>query len=216
MEGEDITDRGEKSVKDWIQFSTIITAAILTLYALIWQMRPTDGIVLISYLIFISFPFFANTISANSKVNKYIRPKPREVSDTQITRMINYAEFSFGFGFTLVISALAVLGYEYLKDYTLVKFPHLKIMALALPIVFLIIVWLLCFGYSIADSPKNSKIQKNETKNREQVVETKKGKDKKEQNLNNLKKLKRPVYISVEIVFMVLIILDYIGVYPII
>jgi len=216
MEDEDITDRGEKSVKDWIQFSTIITAAILTLYALIWQMRPTDGIVLISYLIFISFPFFANAISANSKVNKYIRSKPREVSDTQITRMINYAEFSFGFGFTLVISALAVLGYEYLKDYTLLFFPHLKIMALALPIVFLIIVWLLCIGYSIADSPKNSKIQKNETKNREQVVETKKGKDKKEQNLNNLKKLKRPVYISVEIVFMVLIILDYIGVYPII
>lgn len=207
MTNEERMKGGEnKSVKDWIQFSAIITGAILTVYALIWQNPPDHGLVLITYLIFISFPFFANTISSNSKVNRYIRSQ--EVTDNHIKRMMNYAEFSFGFGFTIVISALAILGYEYLKEYIQLNFAHLSLIALILPIVFLIIIWILCIGYSIADSYKGSKTGNNESQN---TYQEEKHSSEKTRNINyeKLKNLKRPVYIIIELVFMVLLILDY-------
>ncbi|MFX1354076.1 MAG: hypothetical protein ACFFGP_08965 [Promethearchaeota archaeon] len=158
MINKEVKPRGEKSVKDWIQFSVIVTGAILAVYALLWKEPPKNGLILISFLIFISFPFFANTVSANSKVNKYINSEPRKPQN-HIDRMMNYAEFSFGFGFTLVISAFAILGYEFLKDYTAL-YPQLQFWALILPIVFLITVWILCIGYSLADSTKSSEAKK--------------------------------------------------------
>jgi len=56
---------------------------------------------------------------------------------------VTYAEYSFGFGFTLVITAFSILGYKYL-----LYFVGRELIVLFLPIVFLLTAWVIVFIYN--------------------------------------------------------------------
>jgi small-conductance mechanosensitive channel len=156
---------------------------------------------MVSFLLFISFPFFVNSVSANSKVNFYTRSGEENVSEKHVERVMAFAEVSFGFGFTLVISALSILGYEYLKDFT-----SQHLISILLPIIFLAVVWFVCIAYTYVDH-----LKLNENANGED--------SRKESGENEIKKeaklkmIKRMFYISVEVVFLIFIILDYFGIF---
>ncbi|MFX1357098.1 MAG: hypothetical protein ACFFA8_07405 [Promethearchaeota archaeon] len=168
------------SVKDWIKINTVIFGAILTVFALIWQAKPDNGIIMVSFLLLISFPFFINSINANARLNKEIDSE--NVSKNYVKRLELFAELTFGGGFTLVICALTVLGYEYLKDYT-----NRDFIAFMFPIIFLSVVWSILIGYTIIDNTDRPFQFKKFTK--------------------------RFIWILIEMLFLFLIILDYIGIY---
>jgi hypothetical protein len=130
------------NVRDWIVLSTVMMGAVLTILALIWQAPPTDGIVTSTFLLMVSFLFFVNSVSANSKAQ--FEANQANVSETRINRFVTFAEYSFGCGFTLVITGFTILGYEYLKMYT----SH-ELTALILPITFLVVTWAIIFIYNI-------------------------------------------------------------------
>ena len=192
------------SVKDWIIISTVIIGAILTVFALIWQAKPTGGIIMVSFLLFISFPFFVNSVSANSKVNFYTRSGEEEVSKKHVERLMTFAEISFGGGFTIVISALSILGYEYLKD-----FSSGHIISLLFPTVFLATVWIICVIYTYVD---HQKFKETPNPTKQEVLSRENEEDEITEQAKS-KITKRTVYILVEIVFLVFIILDYFGIF---
>lgn len=130
------------NVKDWITLSTVMIAAVLTILALIWQEPPDNGIVTSTFLLMLSFVFFVNSVSANSKA--FFESNSKEVSEERIKRFVSFAEYSFGFGFTLVIIGFSVLGYEYL-----LKYEGREIITLILPIVFLGTAWIVIFIYNL-------------------------------------------------------------------
>lgn len=137
---------GEESqkinVKDWITLSTVMIGAVLTILALIWQLPPDDGIVTSTFLLMLSFIFFVNSVSANSKAN--FEANSEEVNDERIKRFVTFAEYSFGLGFTLVIIGFSILGYEYL-----LKYEGREIITLILPIAFLGTAWIVIFIYNL-------------------------------------------------------------------
>jgi len=126
------------NVRDWIVLSTVMIGAVLTILALIWQQPPDNGIITSTFLLMVSFIFFVNSVSANSKAQ--FEANLSNVSETRINRFVTLAEFSFGLGFTLVITGFTILGYEYLLT-------HLAppLVALILPITFLITTWIIIF-----------------------------------------------------------------------
>jgi hypothetical protein len=130
------------NVKDWITLSTVMIGAVLTILALIWQSPPNNGIVTSTFLLMLSFVFFVNSVSANSKA--FFESNSKEVSEERIKRFVNFAEYSFGLGFTLVIIGFSVLGYEYLLQYEGREF-----ITLLLPIVFLVTAWIVIFIYNL-------------------------------------------------------------------
>jgi hypothetical protein len=130
------------NVKDWITLSTVMIGAVLTILALIWQEPPDNGIVSSTFLLMLSFIFFVNSVSANSKA--YFEVSSGKVDTRRIKRFITFAEYSFGLGFTLVIIGFSLLGYEYLLLYA-----GREIITLILPIVFLVTAWVVIFIYNL-------------------------------------------------------------------
>jgi hypothetical protein len=130
------------NVRDWITLSTVMIGAVLTILALIWQVPPPSGIVTSTFLLLISFVFFVNSVSANSKA--HFEATQGNSTQKQIQRFVRFAEYSFGLGFTLVISGFSLLGYEYLLFSA-----GREIITLMLPISFLVIAWAMIFIYNI-------------------------------------------------------------------
>jgi hypothetical protein len=130
------------NVRDWIVLSTVMIGAVLTILALIWQVPPTNGIVTSTFLLMVSFILFVNSVSANSKAQ--FEANLGMVSESRIRRFVSFAEYSFGLGFTLVITGFTILGYEYLLSYV----GH-ELVALVLPITFLAFTWIIIFIYNI-------------------------------------------------------------------
>jgi len=129
------------NVRDWIILSTTMIAAVLTILALVWQVRPSSGIVSATFLLMLSFIFFVNSVSTNSKA--HYEARAGNMPEEQINRFVTFAEYSFGFGFTLVITAFSILGYKYLLD-----FVGRELYVLFLPIVFLLTAWVIIFIYN--------------------------------------------------------------------
>ncbi|MFX1240481.1 MAG: hypothetical protein ACFFA7_04450 [Promethearchaeota archaeon] len=130
------------NVRDWIVLSTVMMGAVLTILALIWQVPPANGIVTSTFLLMVSFIFFVNSVSVNSKAQ--FEANQGNVSETRINRFVTFAEYSFGLGFTLVLTGFTILGYKYLLTYI-----GLHLITLILPITFLITTWVLIFIYNI-------------------------------------------------------------------
>ena len=130
------------NVKDWITLSTVMIGAVLTILALIWQVPPPSGIVTATFLLMISFIFIVNSVSANSKAK--FEAKLGEVSEERVRRFVRFAEYSFGFGFTLIITGFTILGYEYLLHYA-----GRTLLTLLLPITFLVTAWILIMIYNL-------------------------------------------------------------------
>ena len=132
------------NVRDWIVLSTVMIGAVLTILALIWQLPPptTHGIVTSTFLLMISFIFFVNSVSTNSKAQ--FEANLGKVSVKRIKQFVTFAEYSFGLGFTLVITGFTILGYGYLLDYV-----GRELITLILPITFLVTAWVIIFIYNI-------------------------------------------------------------------
>ncbi|MFX1365744.1 MAG: hypothetical protein ACFFCE_03165 [Promethearchaeota archaeon] len=137
-------EREKINVRDWITLSTVMIGAVLTILALIWQVPPPtgNGIVTSTFLLMVSFIFFVNSVSANSKAQFEVNQG--KSSEERIQRFVTFAEYSFGLGFTLVITGFAILGYEYLLGYTGRELP-----TLLLPITFLVTTWIIIFIYNL-------------------------------------------------------------------
>lgn len=149
----------EINVKDWIVLSTTMIGIVLTILALIWPNRPSNGIITATFLLMIGFILFVNSVSANSKAKFEIRQSDFEKE--KVYRFVTFAEYSFGLGFTLVIIAFAFLGYKYLIDDVGKNF-----LILALPFAFLISAWVLIIIYnSINYSGKAFKILRSMKRN---------------------------------------------------
>ncbi len=129
------------NVRDWIILSTTMIAAVLTILALVWQVRPSSGIVSATFLLMLSFIFFVNSVSTNSKA--HYEARAGNMPEDQINKFVTFAEYSFGFGFTLVITAFSILGYKYLLD-----FVGRELYVLFLPIVFLLTAWVIILIYN--------------------------------------------------------------------
>jgi len=130
------------NVRDWITLSTVMIGAVLTILALIWQMPPPNGIVISTFLLMISFIFFVNSVSANSKAQ--FEASQGKVPEERIKRFVTFAEYSFGLGFTLVITGFTILGYGYLLGYV-----GRELVTLLLPITFLVTTWVIIFIYNL-------------------------------------------------------------------
>ena len=129
------------NVKDWINLSSVMIGAVLTILALIWQV-PTEGIVSATYLLLVSFIFFVNSVSTNSKAN--FEKEHGDITEQKLKKWMIFAEYTFGIGFTCVICAFAILGYEYL-----INFQGVRLLSLFLPIVFIVAALVLMFLYNI-------------------------------------------------------------------
>lgn len=164
------------NVRDWITLSTVMIGAVLTILALIWQLTINHGIVTSTFLLMISFIFFVNSVSANSKAQ--FEANQGKISEERIQRFVTFAEYSFGLGFTLVITGFTILGYGYLLDYV-----GRELIALLLPITFLVTTWVIIFIYNIINYM---------------------GKP-----LGALRSLKRNLWILLELICLVLIIFDF-------
>ncbi|MFX1502288.1 MAG: hypothetical protein ACFFDH_15105 [Promethearchaeota archaeon] len=90
----------------------------------------------------VSFIFFVNSVSANSKAQFEVNQG--KSSDERILRFVTFAEYSFGLGFTLVITGFTILGYEYLLGYV-----GRELATLLLPITFLVTTWIIIFIYNL-------------------------------------------------------------------
>jgi hypothetical protein len=134
-------DDKEINVKDWINLSSVMIGAVLTILALIWQV-PIKGVISVTYLLMLSFIFFVNSVSTNSKAN--FEKRQGKITNQKLNRWMLFAEYTFGIGFTCVICAFAILGYEYL-----INFGGVRLLALLLPITFIITALVLMFMYNI-------------------------------------------------------------------
>jgi len=132
------------NVRDWIVISTVMIGAVLTILALIWQDTTLSGKVSITFLLMISFIFFVNSVSSNSKAQ--FEANSGKYPEERIKRFATFAEYSFGFGFTLVIIGFTILGYEYLLYYT-----SRQLITLILPLTFLVTAWVIIFLYNLID-----------------------------------------------------------------
>jgi len=110
--------------------------------ALIWVNPPSSGIVSVTFLIMLSFILFVNSVTSNSRAR--FETKLENPSEDRIKRFVSFAEYTFGLGFTFVITGFAILGYKYLADFTNNSF-----FALLLPIVFLLTTWIIILIYNI-------------------------------------------------------------------
>lgn len=167
------------NVRDWIVLSTVMIGAVLTILALIWQDTTLSGKVTITFLLMISFIFFVNSVTANSKAQ--FEANLGNISEKRIKRFVTFAEYSFGLGFTLVITGFTFLGYKYLVFYT----SH-ELVALILPITFLVTTWVIIFIYNIINYS---------------------GKP-----LGAIRSIKRNLWILLELICLVIIIIDFFGI----
>jgi hypothetical protein len=90
----------------------------------------------------ISFIFFVNSVSANSKAQ--FEANQVKIPEERIKRFVTFAEYSFGLGFTLVITGFTILGYGYLLDYV-----GRELVTLFLPVIFLVTTWVIIFIYNL-------------------------------------------------------------------
>ncbi|MFX0019700.1 MAG: hypothetical protein ACFFAK_11680 [Promethearchaeota archaeon] len=169
-------DNTKINVKDWIILSTTMIGAVLTILALIWQFYPSSGIITVTFLLLLSFLLFVNSVSANSKANFEVRAK--KVSEKQIYRFVSFAEYTFGLGFTFVMTAFSILGYKYFLD-----FAGRTIIALILPISFMIVAWFMIFIYNTINYSGKS--------------------------FKSIRNLKRNLWIILELSSLVFIVLDF-------
>jgi len=136
-------EKKQINVRDWITLSTVMMGAVLTILALIWQLPPTSGgIGSVTFLLMLSFILFVNSVSANSKAN--FEANLKGTIEERVNRFVTFAEFSFGLGFTFVISGFTILGYKYLLDSI-----GRNLVTLMLPITFLLTAWIMIFIYNV-------------------------------------------------------------------
>lgn len=158
----------------------MMIGAVLTILVFIWTLSPSSGgIITVTFLLLLSFILFVNSVSTNSKA--HFDAALKDVPGKRIKSWIVFAEYSFGLGFTFVIVAFSILTYKYLLDYT-----NRSIVALFLPIVFLLTAWILVLIYNCINYS--------------------------DKTLKALRNVKRDFWIFLELIGLIVIIMDYLQV----
>lgn len=177
-------EKKQINVRDWITLSTVMMGAVLTILALIWQLPPTTGgIGSVTFLLMLSFILFVNSVSANSKANYEANLKKKV--EERVNRFVTFAEFTFGLGFTFVISGFTILGYKYLLGSSIGR----NLVTLMLPITFLLTAWILIFIYNIINYSGKA--------------------------LKAIRSFKRNLWIFLELICLVIILFDFFEVFSI-
>ena len=146
------------NVKDWIQIGGFLIAAQLTIIALVWQARPTNGIYTVTLLLMLSFAFLVNSVFSNSKANflvKLVKCEEEEESNKEdytkkFTRVEKFGYYTFNIAYSFSLIGFTLLAYEYMID-----FIGREIIVVFLPIIFMAAIWLLLLLYTIAKTPNN-------------------------------------------------------------
>jgi hypothetical protein len=123
--------------KNYFQFSSQWIAVTLTILTLLWTLD--SSIPSVSYLLLIAFLCFVNNVAVNSKIIHEIdEGQFRDLED--INPWVSFAEYSYGFASTLVLTAFMIIFYA-ASDEDLIA-----------PTVFLAVAWGL---YGIYASVRN-------------------------------------------------------------
>jgi hypothetical protein len=144
------------NVTDWIQIGGFLIAAQLTIIALIWQAKPTNGIYTVTLLLMISFAFFVNSVFSNSKANFLVKlmnskeedEKNKEIYTKRFRRIENFGYYTFNLAYTFSLVGFTLLAYKYIFD-----FIGRQLIVVLLPIIFMVVIWILLIIYTIAKSP---------------------------------------------------------------
>lgn len=136
----------EHPTRSWSLISSTMIGVTITILAILWSFTPLNGIVVSTYMLMIALVFFVNSTTINEKVAYETKKgSPPEVID----KWMKFAEYSFGLAFTLYISTFSILGYKYIAVNT-----SNSLLALFLPIAFLLTTWGILMLYSYIDSNK--------------------------------------------------------------
>jgi len=135
------SSKGKVNVQDWITLSVVMIGCVLTILALIWQAKPSSGILTVSFFLMLAFILFVNSVTSNSKA--HFEANLPNTSEKRVKRFVSFAEYTFGLAFTFVIIAFAILSYKYLLDFT-----NRNILALLIPTVFLSSAWIIMMIYN--------------------------------------------------------------------
>ena len=136
----------EHPTRSWSLISSTMIGVTITILAILWSFTPLKGIVVSTYMLMVALVFFVNSTTINEKVAyESKKGSPPEVID----KWVKFAEYSFGLAFTLYISTFSILGYKYIAVNT-----ANSILALFLPIAFLLTTWGIILVYSYIDSNK--------------------------------------------------------------
>lgn len=155
-EQDDRTYIKNSNVTDWIQIGGFLIAAQLTVIALIWQAKPTNGIYTVTLLLMISFAFFVNSVFSNSKANFLVKllnseeedEKNKEIYTKKFRRIEKYGYYTFNLAYTFSLVGFTLLAYKYMID-----FIGRQLIVVFLPIIFMVTIWMLLVIYTITKSP---------------------------------------------------------------
>ena len=101
------------NIKNWVEISSVMIGVSLTVLTLILGFLPIDSLIMRAcvWALLVAVVLFTNALTTNAKA-LYELSQGTE----KIDHWIKFAEFSFGFAFTLVLSAFAFISYRIVDD----------------------------------------------------------------------------------------------------
>lgn len=167
--------------KNYFQFSSEWIGVTLTILTLLWALG--SNIPIVSYLLLIAFLFFVNNVAVNSKIIHEIdEGQFKKLED--INPWVSFAEYSYGFASTLVLTAFMIIFYAAMDE---------DIIA---PTVFLACAWILIAIYaSIKNRVNRRKIKVEIAKMKQKTIS-----------------FKTFLYL-IELVFYIFLVVDNLGIF---
>lgn len=127
-----------ENIKNWVEISSVMIGVSLTVLTLMIGFRyPLDSIFLraSAWALLVAVILFTNAVTTNAKtMYEMSRGSPQNIID----RWVKFAEFSFGLGFTMVLSAFAFVTYQ--------------IVDIIAPTILLGSAWLIMMFYTYLDA----------------------------------------------------------------
>ncbi len=123
------------NIKNWVEISSVMIGVSLTVLTLIFGFIEINSLLMRAcvWALLGAVVLFTNALTTNAKA-LYELSQGAE----KINHWIKFAEFSFGFAFTLVLSAFAIISY--------------RIVDIIAPTVLLGSAWLIMISYSYLDT----------------------------------------------------------------
>lgn len=123
------------NIKNWVEISSVMIGVSLTVLTLIFGFIEINSLLMRAcvWALLGAVVLFTNALTTNAKA-LYELSQGAE----KINHWIKFAEFSFGFAFTLVLSAFAIISY--------------RIVDIIAPTVLLGSAWLIMISYTYLDA----------------------------------------------------------------
>ena len=126
-----------ENIKNWVEISSVMIGVSLTVLTLMIGFLPLDSIFMrvCVWALLLAVILFTNAVTTNAKtMYEMARDSPQNI----IERWVKFAEFSFGLGFTMLISAFAFVSY--------------KMVDIIAPTTLLVSAWLIMMLYTHLDA----------------------------------------------------------------